>query len=317
MDINRENLDTIFRGLRTDFRGAMTIAGEDKSADAIALEVKSTTASERFDWLGDMPDAREWLGPRVLHQLASFKYEVFHKAYEVTCRVQRDDVMDDRIGIYSTQAVSGGEAMALLKPKLICKALRLGHQNLCYDGQNFFDTGHPVGKDGDDISVSNYIDGGGSGAAHPFYLIDSRRALKPIIFTNREKPTFQAMADYSNIHTFMHREFLYGASCRYGTGYGLWQTAFRSESVLSYNSVKTVWDAMVALTSDEMDEDGRRKKLGIRPNLLVVDDYNYLDAKILVESANIQSKTEPSAIGSSTTPNPFRGQLQVVNLSWL
>jgi phage major head subunit gpT-like protein len=316
MDLNRENLDTVFRGLRSDFNGAYR-NGEDATADALATTVQSSTASERFDWLGDDPEMREWLGPRHLNQFKSFKYEVFPKDFEVTCRVQRNDVKDDRIGIYSLQAAQGGQAARLLKPREVANALDSGTVGLCYDGQPFFDTQHPVGEDGDIDLVSNYLNEGGASASSPWYLIDTSRVVKPIVVVDREKPTFSAFADYSNLHTFMHREFLYGAQARLGTGYGLWQTCFRNEAALNITNLRATRLAMQDLRSDRKNEAGRRKKLGIKPNLLVCGASNEDAAIASIKSAVVNSLTDPFAVSASTTVNPLHNAFTILVVSWL
>jgi len=316
VDINRENLDTIFRGLRSDFEGAFR-HGEDLTADLICTTIPSGTASERFDWLGDEPEMREWLGPRHLNQFKSFKYEIFPKDWEVTCRVQANDVKDDRIGIYKLQAARGGEGARLLKVREVAKALDEGTDHLCYDGQNFFDTEHPVGDDGDISLVSNYLNAGGASAASPWYLMDTTRVVKPILCVEREQPSFTAFSDYTNLHTFMHREFLFGAQARLGTGYGLWQTCVRNEAALNITNLRATRDAMEAFTQDRKNPDGRRKRLGISPNLLVVGPSNRDAALACMNAQYVNSLTDPFAVSASTAVNPVRGAFQVVVVSWL
>jgi phage major head subunit gpT-like protein len=323
VDLNRENLDTIFRGLNKTFVGAYK-HGEDASSDAIATTLSSSTASERFDWLGDDPEMREWIGPRRMHQFKSFRYEVFPRDWEITCRVQANDIADDRIGIYDLQAARGGEATRLLKPREICNALLNGTSQLCYDGQFFFDSDHPVGEDGDITTFTNMHGNSVGGttadnasADHPWYLIDPSRVVKPIIVVERQKPVFQAFADYSNLHTFFHKEFLFGAHARLGTGYGLWQTCVRSTATLNITNLRLVRDLMATYTSDRKNEDGKRKNLGIRPTMLVVDDANYDAAVACVNSPTIASLTDPFAVANSNTANPVYKAFTIVRMSWL
>jgi phage major head subunit gpT-like protein len=316
MDINRENLDTVFRGLRSDFNGAFR-NGEDATADALATTVPSSTASERFDWLGDLPEMREWLGERVVKQLKTHKYEVFPKEWELTIRAKRSDIMDDRIGIYSLQARSGGEGARLLKVREIANALDAGASELCYDGQPFFDTEHPVGDAGDVSLVSNLLGGGGASAASPWYIADMTRVVKPIICIDREKPAFQAFADYTNLHTFMNNEFLYGTSARLGTGYGLWQTCVRNENALNVDNLMATRYAMSQFTSDTKNEAGRRKKLGINGKVLICGAANEEKALACIKSSIVSSRTDALAVASTTTPNPCLGLFELVVVSWL
>ncbi len=316
MLINQETMSTINRGLRSDFEGAFK-NGEDTTADQICTTIPSSTASERFDWLGEEPEMREWLGPRHLHQFVSHKYEIFPKDWEVTCRVQRNDILDGRIGIYKVQAARGGEAARLLKVREVCKALDAGDVGIGYDGQTFFDTEHPVGEDGDIDLVSNHLNAGGASVASPWYLMDTNRVVKPILCVEREKANFTSRENYESDHTWMHREFLYGAQARLGTGYGLWQTCFRNEAALNITNLRATRTAMQNLTGDRANEDGRRKKLGIRPNLLVVGSANEDAAIACVKSAWINSLTDPFAVGTSNTANPVFNAFQIVVLSWL
>ncbi len=332
MLINQETLSTINRGLRSDFDGAFR-HGEDATADAICTTIPSSTASERFDWLGDEPEMREWLGPRHLHQFKSFKYEVFPKDWEVTCRVQRNDILDGRIGIYKLQAAKGGEAARLLKVREVANALDAGDTGLCYDGQTFFDTDHPIGEDGDITLVPNYFGGPGSDSsvlpkfdgtnddaspASPWYLMDPNRVVKPILCIEREKPSFTAFESYENMHTWMHREFLYGAQARLGTGYGLWQTCVRNENTLNIQELLAMQFHMkTAMKSDRKNEAGRRKTLGIDPKVLIVGPSNAAAAKLCVDSPYLMSMTNPFAIANTATPNPVYKAFQVVEVSWL
>ena len=316
MDLNRENLNTIFRGLKSTFVGAFK-HGEDESADALATTIQSGTASERFDWMGDMPEMREWLGARVMHQLRSFNYEVFPKEWEVTFRVQAKDVEDDRIGIYKLQAAQGGEAARLLKVREIAKALEDGISGICYDGQPFFDTEHPVGQDGDITLTSNFLNGGGASTASPWYLLDSTRVVKPIIVVERKKPRFQSFQNMEDEYVFLHKEFLFGVDARLGTGYGLWQTCLRNEGELNVDNLQASKLAMQLFASDTKNEYGRRKRLGIRPDTLVVGVTNEEKARAILESRTVVDRTEALAVGTSDTANPvYKGfKLQVV--SWL
>ena len=62
--------------------------------------------------------------------------------------------------------------------ELVFGLLKTGFSTNCYDGQNYFDTDHPViGSDGAVKSVANTD--GGSGA--PWFLLDVSRGVRPII----------------------------------------------------------------------------------------------------------------------------------------
>ena len=61
-----------------------------------------------------------------------------------------------------------------------------------------------------------------------WFLLDTTKAIKPIIFQEREKPTFVSLTDDANSNVFINRTFLYGVETRCNTGYGFWQMAYGS-----------------------------------------------------------------------------------------
>lgn len=65
---------------------------------------------------------------------------------------------------------------------------------------------------------------------HPtkWYLLCTKRALKPIIYQERKKIKFVNLTNETDENVFKKNEFLYGADGRNNTGYGFWQMAIGS-----------------------------------------------------------------------------------------
>lgn len=61
-----------------------------------------------------------------------------------------------------------------------------------------------------------------------WFLFDTSRAIKPLIFQQRKKPEFVSMDSAKDANTFMKKQYLYGADCRDNAGFGLWQLAYGS-----------------------------------------------------------------------------------------
>lgn len=55
-----------------------------------------------------------------------------------------------------------------------------------------------------------------------WYLFDTRRPIKPLVFQNRKQPNFVAMTSETDENVFSRREFLYGVDARGNAGYGPW-----------------------------------------------------------------------------------------------
>ena len=319
--INAEILETLWRQLSSAFQGAYTI-GEDKAVDAFVTSMALSTRTMRFDFLGDSYEMRKWVGPRIARQLKSFEYEVGYEEYELTHKVLRRDIIDHIVGPYNLAAFSGGTGAALLKPRLVSEALDEGNARLCYDGQFFFDTDHPVGEEGEATTASNYFNAGGAQAAHPWYLMDlsASRPVKPIIALTREEATYVSYQNLSDPSVFYNKEFIFGAQKSMGTAYGLWQTAARCEADMTVNKIIEIDTAMSELTGDNKNENGRRKKLGIKPTHIVHGRSQRERVKALLNTPLITTFTgDVMAPGASDTvkQNPIYQGYTALEVTWL
>lgn len=318
MDINFNNLDTLFRGWRKDFFGAYELK-EDKDIDSICTTVPGVGASTQFPAMMDIGQWREWIGPRQIEQLASQNYEIRNTPFEKTFGVKRIHIEDDTFGMYSPMFKGLGETAALLKPRRVYEMLSNGHAELCYDGQNFFDTDHPVGEaEGDQVSVSNIYSGGGDpNSATPFYMMDTSRVIKPLVAVERVKPDWVQRVRPDDPHVFDYDEYLMGGRARYGFGFGLWQTAFKITAPTSIATLRAVRLAMRELRANKKDENGRRPKLGIEPDTIVCGASNADKLEVLLGTDLINSGDDPMQTSGSTIPNPMKGKFKLKVVSWL
>ncbi len=62
-----------------------------------------------------------------------------------------------------------------------------------------------------------------------WFLGDLSQPVKPLLWTDREAPRFDAQNTMQSDDAFMRREFKFGTSYRAGYGYGLWQFAHGSD----------------------------------------------------------------------------------------
>ena len=199
MIINRANMADLFRGYQLVFQGAWQQA--DSLADMVATQVPSTGAEEHYAWLGTMPRFREWLGDRTIQSLAAHDFLIKNKTFENTVGVKREDIEDDKYGLYNPLIQQLGMEAKTHPDELVFQNLVLnGPSQKCYDGQNFFDTSHPVVQADDSIGlVSNY--GGGAGA--PWLLLNTNRPIKPFIKQIRRAYNFQGMTNLDDEGGFM------------------------------------------------------------------------------------------------------------------
>ena len=109
MDINRANMDVLFKSFNTAFTEGMQrgrqlageYANEYLSFADLAMSVPSSTAVEVHAWLNQIPGFRQWLGDRQKKDISTNKLEVTNLDWEDTISVPRNDILDDRYGIYT------------------------------------------------------------------------------------------------------------------------------------------------------------------------------------------------------------------------
>ncbi len=296
MLINQTSLRTLYTGFSTAFQGGLGMI--TPQFPRVAMTVPSTTSQNEYGWLGQFPKIREWLGDRVIHNLNAYTYAIKNKPWEMTVQVNRDDIEDDNVGIYTPMFTEMGRATAAFPEELLWPLLNAGFTGLCYDGQYFFDTDHPVlDASGTAQSVSNT--GGGSGTA--WFLLDTSRMMKPLIYQTRRPFEMVRMDAMTDEVVFQRKEYRYGVDGRANAGYGFWQLAYGSKQTLDATSYAAARAAMLGMKGDY----GR--PLGIMPNLLVVPPSLESAGRSVLEA-------ERNANGAT---NIWRGTAELMVVSWL
>jgi phage major head subunit gpT-like protein len=260
--ITPQLLTALRTGYRADFQAGFD--GAESICDRIATTVTSGTSSNTYGWLGQFPGFREWVGDRVLKDMAAKGYQIVNKDWESSVSVRRTDVEDDNLGIYSPMMREMGRAARVHPDELVAGLLKAGDSTLCYDGQNFFDSDHPVFPNVDGTGTPTTVSNIQTGSSPAWYLLDTSRALKPFIYQVRKQPIFTSMTSLEDESVFMRNEFRFGVDSRSNVGFGFWQQAFMSKAALTEANFNAAYTAMQSITAD-----GGRN-LNVRPSLLVV-----------------------------------------------
>jgi len=284
--INQVNLSGINKTFSVIFNKA--IGNVPTSWAQLAMRVDSTGKSIDYKWLGAFPMMREWLGDRVVKDLAAYHYELTNKDYEATIGVERDDILDDNLGVYTPMVESLADAAMRHRDKLLYALIAAGGAAECYDGQNFFDTDHPMGS-----STFGNFD---SGASAAWYLLDLSRPVKPFIMQMRQEPVLVSQVDPKDPSVFMRKQFLYGVDDRKAVGYGLPQLAYKSTQALNSTYFGSARAAMMAFTDDQGEP------LAVIGTHVLVGPSNEAAAKALFEAQYLT--------GGAT--NPWYGVCKVI-----
>lgn len=292
MVVNQLALRGIFVGFNTIFNKVFN----DQSPlwSKVATKVPSSTSEENYKWLGKIPRMREWIGEREIQNLSASDYTIKNKKFELTIAVPRDEIEDDRIGIYNPVISDIAQSTATHPDNLVFKLLKGGFVTACYDGKPFFSANHKNGEDtvsnkstdvldsesygkarssmmsltdehGDSLNLipdllvvppalegvakkilgADYIEGSsniwkdtaellvvpelaGKESDTAWYLLCTKKSLKPLIFQERETPKFTSRTNENDENVFNNDEYQYGVRARSNAGYGFWQMAYGS-----------------------------------------------------------------------------------------
>ena len=259
MLINAAALSGIYTAFKAVFNNGFE--GANARYKEISMTVPSAAAENAYGWLGQLPRIREWLGERHIKSLEAHGYVIKNRKFELTLSVSRESVEDDTYGLLSPLFSEMGRSAATHPDELLFTLLKSGFTNACYDGQNFFDTDHPGHiVAGEPVSISNLQ----AGAGEPWFLLDTSRAIKPLIWQPRTDYKMTALNNDGDENVFFRDEFIYGVRARVNAGFGLWQLAFGSKAALNSENYAAARAAMSAMKGEE------GSPRGIVPDTLVV-----------------------------------------------
>jgi phage major head subunit gpT-like protein len=292
MILNESTLRAMYIGFRTEFQSAFE--GAPKDYVRIATTVPSATRENAYPWLGQTTAIREWLGERLIQNFAVHDYTIKNKTFEGTLAIPREAIEDDTIGVFKPVVQELGRAAGTHPDKMIFRLLLDGFNSPCYDGQYFFDTDHPVKG----ASVSNIV-GAGAGAA--WFLMVTKRPLKPLIWQERRAYEFINIDKPDSDNVFFRNEYIYGVDARVNAGYGFWQMAVASKEALTAANYAAARALILGFTNDVGEP------LGLMPDLLVVPpSLEGAGRKLLINDRNDSGAT-----------NEWAGSAELLVTPWL
>ncbi len=138
-----------FEETAVGFKAIFQQTYNDTQAEAkqLATIVTSNDLSEKYVWLGNFPNMKEWVGDRDVEALQDFGYSLENKLYEATVTVPRLHIEYDKVGLYKPAIEQMAQNCKLFGSELVATVLLAGTTGLCYDGKTFFATDHAVGTD--------------------------------------------------------------------------------------------------------------------------------------------------------------------------
>ena len=116
--------------------------------DGVSNSYGSDQNSETYNFLGQSPTMREWIGSRQAKGFSGDGITILNKHYESTIEVQKKDARRDKTGQIRARIDEWTDRSQTHWASLLSTLLLNGESTACYDGQFFFDTDHAEGDSG-------------------------------------------------------------------------------------------------------------------------------------------------------------------------
>ncbi len=134
---------TVFleKGLKAIFDQAYAQFGSGafaRIAAALSTEVPSTSASEKYGWLGDLPIVQEWLGDKVAGVVHDYNETIVNKDWYSAVDIDRNELDDDQLGRIKPRIESLAQTVLRWRGELVAQFILNGLVGLAYDGAAFF-----------------------------------------------------------------------------------------------------------------------------------------------------------------------------------
>lgn len=169
MLITKESIQSLQTSFDARFRQGWSSTQE--WGPRIAMTIPSSTRTNTYGWMARLPKMRKWLGPRQIQNLNTHAYLLENEPSELTVGVDRDDIEDDMLGVYSPLFQELGRAGRKWPDQEIKTVLQAGTTQLGFDDVAFFSTAHPLNPAG--IQANNF----GSAALSALTFAAGRAAM--------------------------------------------------------------------------------------------------------------------------------------------
>ncbi len=126
----------------------MTYKAAYESADVWYTKVSTTLPSNTligtYAWMARIPKMREWLGPRVLNNISNHEYTLKNKDWEDTVSVDRNEMEDDNLGVFTGMVVPELGRQAKQLPQTEIAAAIENTTDTTFDDLTFFNGSHTL-----------------------------------------------------------------------------------------------------------------------------------------------------------------------------
>ncbi len=110
------------------------------------LNSGSNQETETYKWLGQVPKFREWVNGRAAGHPKTETFSIRNKLWEQTLEFNVDDLRRDKTGQIMIRIGELAQSGSAFWEDILTTLVNNGNTsgNVCYDGELYFDTDHPV-----------------------------------------------------------------------------------------------------------------------------------------------------------------------------
>jgi phage major head subunit gpT-like protein len=114
--------------------------------DKVSSTIPSDGTSNVYGWMAELPEMRLWEeGERLAANIKEYAYTLLNKRYELTYKIKRDDIKDDKLAVYTQHFTQLGMRTRKHPDILMRDNLNNGQNSpILYTGQPFFSTSHLI-----------------------------------------------------------------------------------------------------------------------------------------------------------------------------
>lgn len=110
----------------------------------IASVLPSTVDTNNYAWVARIVQMREWLGPRVIQNISNHDYQLKNKDWELTVGADRNEIMDDNLGVFTGMIVPELGRQAKQLPQTRIAADMEDTTTTTFDDLTFFNAAHTL-----------------------------------------------------------------------------------------------------------------------------------------------------------------------------
>jgi phage major head subunit gpT-like protein len=136
------------RGIIGSFYHALEQNDGAAWVNPLSMLFQSNQESETYNWLGQSPVMREWIGGRLAKGLRANGITIANKKFEATLEIPADWMRRDKTGQIMLRINEMARRANAHWASLLTTLIINGESYDCYDGAYFFDTDHNEGDSG-------------------------------------------------------------------------------------------------------------------------------------------------------------------------